>query len=471
MSASVFNWSPGPGALLEHTELGFAIVDRDRRLIDCNEAYCRILGRSRASLLGRSTAEFCVPGDEDPGASATAALSSGTDCLSYEKRYLRGDGTTIWARLIVSVLSRQEGLYAGIVEDITERKETEAQYARTLAMLSEKTAFLERAQEVANVATYVADLRTRKVTLSAELAAIYGAGDQPLELDFDEYRGRFVHPDDLDHTVAVAESGYRSGAPVSWQRRIIRADGEVIWVATNSRVEYDETGRPVRSIGVVQDITDRARSLEELRASRQRIAEAAQRERSRLERDLHDGAQQRLTAVRVKLGVALERLATDPADAAELLDRLSTELGDAISQLRNFARGIYPPLLESDGLVAALSAAATQGALPTTIEATAMGRLPRAIEAPIYFCCLEAMQNAAKHAGPEAHVRVVLSQDAEGVDFSVQDDGRGFDPSAVRNPSGLVHIRDRVESIGGTAWIVSQAGLGCTVACRVPLRQ
>ena len=121
MSASVFNWSPGRGALLEHTELGFAIVDRDRRLIDCNEAYCRILGRSRASLLGRSTGDFRVPGDEDHGASATAALSSGTDCLSYEKRYLRGDGTTIWARLIVSVLSRDEGLYAGIVEDITER--------------------------------------------------------------------------------------------------------------------------------------------------------------------------------------------------------------------------------------------------------------------------------------------------------------------------------------------------------------
>ena len=84
MSASVFNWSPGRGALLEHTELGFAIVDRDRRLIDCNDAYCRILGRSRASLLGRSTAEFCVPGDVDPGASARAALSSGTDCLWYE---------------------------------------------------------------------------------------------------------------------------------------------------------------------------------------------------------------------------------------------------------------------------------------------------------------------------------------------------------------------------------------------------
>ena len=470
MSASVFNWSPGRGSLLEQTELGFAVVDRDRRLIDCNEAYCRILGRSRASLLGRSTGDFRVPGDEDHGASATAALSSGTDCLSYEKRYLRGDGTTIWARLIVSVLSRDEGLYAGIVEDITERKQTEAEYARTLAMLSEKTAFLERAQEVANIATYVADLRTRKVTLSAELAAIYGAGHEPLELDFDEYRRRFVHPDDLDHTVAVAESGYRSGAPVSWQRRIIRADGEVIWVATNSAVEYDESGQPVRSIGVVQDITERARSLEELRASRLRIADAAQRERSRLERDLHDGAQQQLTAVRVKLGVALERLATDPADAALLLDRLSTELGDAISQLRNFARGIYPPLLESDGLVAALSAAATQAALPTTIEAT-IDRLPRAIEAPISFCCLEAMQNAAKHAGPEAHIHIVLSQDAEGVDVSVQDDGRGFDPETVRNPSGLVHIRDRVESIGGTAWIVSQAGLGCNVACRVPLRQ
>jgi PAS domain S-box-containing protein len=471
MPATVFNGSPGRRGLLEQTELGFAVVDRNRRLIDCNESYCRILGRARTSLIGRSTAEFIVPGDHDVGGSATAMLSSGTDCLSYEKRYLLPDGTTAWARLIVSILSRQEGLYAAIIEDITERKQAEADHAAALAALREKTAFLERAQEVANIATYVADLRTRTLTLSPELARMYGAGEEALELDIDEYRRRFVHPDDMERTTALAEAGYRSGEPVSWERRVIRPDGEVIWVATNSRVEFDADGRPARTIGVVQNITERASAVEELRASRLRISHAAQLERSRLERDLHDGVQQQFTAVRVKLGLAQDRLPTDPADAALIMEQLSTELGDAISQLRNFARGVYPPLLESDGLVAALSAAAAQAAVPTTVEASGAGRLPRAIEAPIYFCCLEAMQNAAEHAGPDAHVRVVLSQAAAGIDFSVQDDGQGFDPAAVQNASGLVHIRDRIESIGGTVSILSQPGLGCQVIGSVPIRR
>jgi len=464
MSASVFNWSPGRGALLEHTELGFAIVDRDRRLIDCNEAYCRILGRSRASLLGRSTAEFCVPGDEDPGASATAALSSGTDCLSYEKRYLRGDGTTIWARLIVSVLSRQEGLYAGIVEDITERKETEAQYARTLAMLSEKTAFLERAQEVANVATYVADLRTRKVTLSAELAAIYGAGDQPLELDFDEYRGRFVHPDDLDHTVAVAESGYRSGAPVSWQRRIIRADGEVIWVATNSRVEYDETGRPVRSIGVVQDITDRARSLEELRASRQRIAEAAQRERSRLERDLHDGAQQRLVALSLQLRMLRSDIRSDPAQAEQLAALASDELAHSLEELRELARGIHPASLDH-GLASALESLATRSCVATAVTCDVQAHVPRPVELAVYFVACEALANVGKYAEATA-ASLRLTRTPGGVAIEIADDGVGGADAA--RGSGLHGLADRVEALGGQLLVTSPPGAGTVITAELP---
>jgi signal transduction histidine kinase len=157
------------------------------------------------------------------------------------------------------------------------------------------------------------------------------------------------------------------------------------------------------------------------------------------------------------------------SEAGALLERVAAELGDAIKELRDLARGIYPPVLESDGLAEALRAAATTAALPTSVTAADIGRFDALIEAAVYFTCLEAMQNADKHAGPAAHVRVELARSPTELSFTIRDDGRGFDARPAPTAGGLVHIHDRVESIGGVAEIRSSVGRGTAVSCRVPL--
>ena len=156
-------------------------------------------------------------------------------------------------------------------------------------------------------------------------------------------------------------------------------------------------------------------------------------------------------------------------EAATLLEQITDELGDAMRELRDLARGIYPPVLESDGLAEALRGAATSAVLPTTVTAADVGRFDALIEAAVYFSCLEAMQNADKHAGPDAHVRVELTRSPVELSFTISDDGRGFDSSVRTTDGGLVHIHDRVESIGGVADVRSAPGDGTVISCRVPL--
>jgi PAS domain S-box-containing protein len=308
---AVFDASLWYRTLFAQSALGVTLADGQRRLMDCNDAFCRILGRSREELVGRRFHEFNVPGDEDVGAAAIAELISGAPSFSYEKRYLRADGTRTWVRINLSVLSREDDLYAGIIEDISERKQAEAERALALAQLRDTTDLLARAHEVAKLGAFVVDTRSRSIALSAELAMMLAAGDEPFELSVEEYRRTFVHPDDREWSTRLADAAYRSGEPLSWERRLIRRDGEVIWEGSHAQFELDGQGRPLRVIGVAQDITDRVRLVEELRGSRARIVEAGARERLRLERDLHDGAQNRLVAIQIKLAQAREQAGAD----------------------------------------------------------------------------------------------------------------------------------------------------------------
>ena len=152
---AVFNASLWYRTLFAQSALGVTLADGQRRMMDCNDAFCRILGRDRDELLGRRFYEFNVPGDEDIGAEAIAELIAGAPASSYEKRYLRPDGSTTWVRINLSVLSREDNLYAGIIEDINERKQAEADRALALAQLSDKTVLLARAHEVAKLGTFV----------------------------------------------------------------------------------------------------------------------------------------------------------------------------------------------------------------------------------------------------------------------------------------------------------------------------
>jgi signal transduction histidine kinase len=215
-----------------------------------------------------------------------------------------------------------------------------------------------------------------------------------------------------------------------------------------------------------------ARELaEELRASRQRIVAAQDAERRRLERDIHDGAQQQLVAVAVNIRVAQELTETDPAEAIGLLVAIGEQLGEALGNLRDLARGIFPAVLADRGLVAALEAQLRRGpgarAQLVADPAMATVRLAPEVEAAAYFCCLEALQNCAKHAGG-APTQVRLALEDAWLAFTVSDSGPGFDDTVARDGTGLQGMADRLAAIGGTLEVRSQLGHGTVVRGRVP---
>jgi signal transduction histidine kinase len=208
-------------------------------------------------------------------------------------------------------------------------------------------------------------------------------------------------------------------------------------------------------------------TIEELRASRRRLVEAQDAERQKIERDLHDGAQQQLVALSIQLGL-LEESAGDAASVREMGPQLRSAVQAALGDLRDLARGIYPPLLAEQGLVPALQAQVRRVALPVLIEADRVGRYPQDAESTIYFCVLEALQNISKYASA-AQATVRLACDADGLEFTVTDDGAGFDAAAVRAGSGLQGMADRLAALGGTLDIRSQPGRGTTLSGRLPL--
>jgi signal transduction histidine kinase len=225
---------------------------------------------------------------------------------------------------------------------------------------------------------------------------------------------------------------------------------------------------------LVNDLTGQAglvlrnvRLIEELQESRRRIV-AAQDERARkLERDLHDGAQQQLVALSVKLGLAERLAARDPEKARTVLAELKGDATDALDTLRDLARGIYPPLLADEGLGAALEAQARKSAVDVQVEAAGSGRYPQEVEAAVYFCVLEALQNVGKYADATS-ARIGLAQQDGHLMFEVVDDGVGFDLASAHG-TGLTNMRDRVEAVGGTLRIASNRDEGTSIRGRIPV--
>ncbi|HEY8115231.1 MAG TPA: histidine kinase [Actinomycetota bacterium] len=208
------------------------------------------------------------------------------------------------------------------------------------------------------------------------------------------------------------------------------------------------------------------RLVEELRASQRRLVTAQDQERRRLERNIHDGAQQQLVALSVRTRLARDLTARDPARAAEMLAQIDAEIQRALDDLRDLARGIYPPLLIDEGLGAALDAQARRSPVPTTIRADGLGRYAPEVEAAVYFSCLEALQNVAKYAEASS-ATVILVQSNGHLTFEVVDDGRGFDPTAERSGTGLQGIADRLGALHGEVTIRSEPGAGTRVRGRI----
>jgi signal transduction histidine kinase len=209
----------------------------------------------------------------------------------------------------------------------------------------------------------------------------------------------------------------------------------------------------------------------ELQASRTRIVAAGDSERRRIERNLHDGAQQRLAALAIKLSLAAELTERDLDQARKLLAELRGDVREAADELRCLAHGIYPPLLAESGLPAALSAAAHRSTLPITVQTAPVGRYPAEIEATVYFCCLEAIQNACKHAGAGATLGLRVWEDGATLAFEVTDDGRGFDASGRGLGAGFVNMEDRLRALRGSLRVRSAPGRGTRVTGELPVGQ
>jgi len=207
--------------------------------------------------------------------------------------------------------------------------------------------------------------------------------------------------------------------------------------------------------------------LSDLRASRQRLVAAQDEERRRLERNLHDGAQQQLVALAVKQRLVGELIDKDPEKATSMIAELQEDTAEALDTLRDLARGIYPQVLVDQGLPAALEAQIRRTPVPVDLRPDSIGRHDQEIEAAVYFCCLEALQNVSKYANASKAL-VRLAVDGPWLTFGVEDDGAGFDPAQTKLGTGLQGMSDRLEALGGGLEIRSEPGRGTTIAGRIP---
>ena len=199
-----------------------------------------------------------------------------------------------------------------------------------------------------------------------------------------------------------------------------------------------------------------------------RLVAAGDAERERIEQDLHDGVQQQLTGLRIRLALAAESFrARGDIEASAALEGFGDDVENAINEVRDLAHGLYPALLTSDGLSAALTSAARRAAPGATVDAHNLRRCRREVETAVYFSCLAALDNAAKHAGA-GQVSIRLTDTGDALRFTVRDSGAGFDPRRTRAGGGIAHMRDRLAAIGGTLTIDSAPARGTRVSGHVP---
>ena len=234
-----------------------------------------------------------------------------------------------------------------------------------------------------------------------------------------------------------------------------------------------QAGLVLKWVGLQAELDDRRAELlvrsEEIKASRERLIEAQDAERSRLERDLHDGAQQHLVALTVNLRLADTIVGRSPNRAAVVLSEQAVAAKVAIETLSGLSRGIYPRQLADEGLGAALRSAVARSPMTVSIDTTGLARLPAPVEAALYFCCMEAVQNAAKHSAAGT-VSVRVDEDPHGWRLTVTDDGTGFDQThvAAASGAGLANMRDRLDTVGGTVAVESLERTGTTVTAVIP---
>ncbi len=274
-----------------------------------------------------------------------------------------------------------------------------------------------------------------------------------------------------------------SGSPVSRPRSNhrqavtpIERDGQPVAVVVHD-TELSDQKRFIEAAGAAgvvwfrnaQLAADLRASVADLAASRIRLVETADAERQRIEHSLHDGAQQHLVGMRLRLELAAQAIREEPPRGMQMLDEIGRQMDEALEDVRSLAKGVYPPLLPEHGLGEAIKSANRRSPWPASIEVDGVGRYPAETEAAVYFCCLEALQNITKHAGPAVGGAIRLWEEAHRLHFEVSDQGAGFAQETIEAGEGLTNMRDRMDTVGGTLAVSSRERHGTSVHGSVPL--
>jgi PAS domain S-box-containing protein len=471
---------PGPGAqapLLTEASLraafdalpeGALIVDERGRVQVANSLAHRLLGEEL--VLGQSASwsePDPEPSDGDVGLRTFVARATGATLRRTIASLGGGDGLCL---IVLTVVSTADAAYP--VRDPTER--------------------LNEVEATAQLGSWSWDIEKDVVSWSDELYRIYGLAPQSMPITYEAVL-ELVHPDDRGRLNEFVQRCYQYGEPYVVTHQVVLPDGSVRWHQGRGRVVMSG-GRPVRMFGTAQDVTDRVRGeralresldearrlaaendalraelevqLEEVRASRARIVQAAYEARRRLERDLHDGAQQRLALVEMTLRAALRRLpaSADPA-LLSTLDQAVEELSAGAAELRSLARGLHPALLTARGLPPALQALASRSQVPVTLECATIGRMDASVESAAYFVVSEALTNVMRHANA-SHVNVTVQRRNSILTLEVRDDGSGG--ASIDAGSGLRGLADRVAALGGRLLVDSPRGRGTLVHVELP---
>ncbi|MGX9885959.1 PAS domain S-box protein [Streptomyces sp. NPDC002276] len=431
-----------------------------------NPAFERTLGHSAEALLGRPWLEFVHPEDRAHTRAALDRLASGVELGEFENRFFRDDGTERWLQWSARPVTG-EGLIYAAARDVTESRRT----AREQTALRRVATLVARGVPPREVFSEVAD-QVGKVLSSGSAAVLrYGADGTATVL------GSAHGPDAVAGTAATAAAaavartarparvGRSVGAPIVvddrlWGAVVATAAGpEPLPPGTESRLaDFTE---------LVATALANADSRDQLTASRARVVAAGDASRRRIERDLHDGVQQRIVSLQLDLRTAQSMLDEQPEELAEQLDHIAKGLDDAFTDLLQIARGIHPAILSKGGLGPALRALARRSAVPVELDLRLPpGRLPEQTEVAVYYVTSESFTNAAKHARA-SFVQVTARAEDDVLEVTIADDGVGG--ADLGHGSGLIGLVDRVEAIGGKLRVDSAPGEGTTLTVRLPL--
>jgi PAS domain S-box-containing protein len=491
-------------AIVETTQTLVCVLDRDGRIVLFNRACEEATGFSRDEAVGRDARELVIPTDE---------VGAFTELLTdvWERRaphpdtghWLTRDGVRrriSWSNRPILGDDGKVRYLVGAGLDVTERERD----AEALRIVHDEQAALRRVATLVasgaqpeEVAQLVAEEVGRLLGANAaglvrydggETATVVGRWNQrypkafplgkivPLTGDTATaivYRtGRPARTDDYEGAhgelaASLRRLGYRSAvaAPITVAGTLW---GAVVATSAGEPLSPDAEARIGDFAELVALALASADAREQLAASRARIVEASDAERRRLERNLHDGAQQRLVSIALALRLARGQLEVDTGAAGDMLDQAIEEVHRALEELRELARGLHPALLTERGLGAALTALAERAPLPVEIREVPAERFTEPVEAAVYYLVSEALANVVKHA--EASVATIAVRRDDGtLTAEILDDGRGgADPSGG---SGLRGLIDRVEALGGRFEVESPLGRGTTVRVTLPLRR